>query len=187
MRWLHMIKLYIGIDDTDSPNKALQEKKPAPFPAEFSVLCYIPENRAEFYGIGMLKEIAALTPEVKYRVAGMARYPGPLPGNISLQGWIDNMEEAVNESVVTMRFPQNDGLSFFVLESLAAGRYTAYNQPLEYADFCRSSEDFVRWVLNKKEAFDRGALPLNTAAAQAVARDFDRKNVLQRLIDIYQR
>ncbi len=178
----------IGIEEGQFiPLKALEEKQARPFPEDFSVLCYIPENRSEFYGMNILIDMALETPEVEYKIAGMKEYQKPLSANIKLLGWVKNMEEEINRSVACLRFPQTDGLSFFVLESLSLFRYVAYNQEFEYSDYCRNTSDFIRWIKEKQALFMQDKLPLNEEAARNVLQDFNKEKVLNQLMEIYRK
>lgn len=84
-----------------------------PFPKKFNVLLYIPQDKQEFYGIRRLHNIASQLAEVSFWVAGANKADIPLPENVRLLGWVSNIEDYIQQSVVCMRFPKHDGLSFF--------------------------------------------------------------------------
>ena len=155
------------------------------FQKEFSVLCYISQHRAEYYGIELLIEIAKKLPHIQFDLVGIESYSDELPPNMILHGWVDNMTDWIKKSVVCLRLPKTDGLSFFVLESLALQRYVAYNQNFEYSDYCKSADDFVSYIHSKKQLFDEGNLPLNRNIANQLVKDFKEDKVLETIMDIY--
>ncbi len=155
------------------------------FQREFSVLCYISQHRAEYYGIELLIEIAKKLPHIQFDLVGIESYSDELPPNMILHGWVDNMTDWIKKSVVCLRLPKTDGLSFFVLESLALQRYVAYNQNFEYSDYCKSADDFVNYIHSKKQLFDEGNLPLNRNIANQLVKDFKEDKVLETIMDIY--
>ncbi len=168
------------------PLKGMEKCNTTPkFPEKFAVLCYIPENRAEFYGIDMAIKIATKLPDIKFNWVGMSNWKHDLPKNVHLHGWVSNISKYIDDSVVCLRMPKSDGLSFFVLESLSKGRYVAYNQPFEYSNYCDSLEDFVSFISEKKTEFDAKILTPDEAKSKIIQEIFDENMVFNQLRDIY--
>ena len=161
------------------------ELQPSSLPQHFSVLCYLPENRAEFYGIQQAIEIATALPDVTFNWVGIENWKHNLPANIHMHGWIDNMSEFIRNTVVSLRMPQADGLSFFVLENLYQGRYVAYNQNFEHSYTSVSTEDFVQYIRKLKDRFEAEQLEANHTGAQAVQEQFAEKKVYSKIIAKY--
>ena len=155
------------------------------FPADFTVLCYIPQNRPEFYGIELLRQIAEQLPDVRFNLVGIDSYKEMLPPNMHLNGWVDNMQEWIQNSVVCLRLPKSDGLSFFVLESLAMQRYVAYNKDFIYSDYCNFAEDFVNYIEQKKSLFDANKLELNSHVAKELLQEFSVEKVMAEIMGLY--
>lgn len=155
------------------------------FPKEFSVLSYIAQSRPEFYGIETVIEIAKKLPEIKFNLVGINSYSSELPPNIILNGWVDNMPEWIENSVVCLRLPKTDGMPFFVIESLSLGRYVAFNKKYIHSDYCVTVDDFVEYIESKKELFDNKNLPINKDVANKVLEDFNEDSILGNIYAIY--
>lgn len=154
------------------------EMQTIPFPEKFNVLLYIPQDKQEFYGIHRLDNVARQLPEITFMVAGTYKANIPLPENVRLLGWVDNMHDYIQQSVVCMRFPQHDGLSFFVLESLLLERYVIYNQPLQHTYYVKSDEEIVSKIKELFVLHQRKELPLNKEARLWVSTAFSQDNLL---------
>ena len=176
----------IGIKSEFIPLKGFDSKyKVSNFKSEFNVLCYISQHRAKYYGIEQVTEIANRLPNIKFNLVGIESYDKQLPQNIILNGWVDNMLEWIENATICLRLPKTDGLSFFVLESLAMQRYVAYNQKFKFSDYCVSVEDFVDYITEKKAKFDNNKLKLNSKASSQVLQEFNSERVLSSIYNIY--
>ncbi len=154
------------------------EMQAIPFPDKFNVLLYIPQDKQEFYGIQRLDRIARQLPEVSFMVAGLNKADIPLSENVHLLGWISNMNDYIQQSVVCMRFPQHDGLSFFVLESLLLQRYVIYNRPLPHTYYVKSDQEIVLTIKELYNLHKRKELHLNAEAKDWVSKAFSPNNML---------
>ena len=162
-----------------------KEQKISDFPSTFSVLTYIGNSNPEFYGINELIIIAECLSEVNFYVVGLESYKKPLPSNIYLLGWVDNMQEKIENSVVCLRMPKTDGLAFFVLEALYFGRYVAYNQEFESSEFCKNTQEFINYIYKLKTEFDSKKLQPNYQIAAKILNDFDEEIILENIIKQY--
>lgn len=106
-----------------------------PMPNEHAILAYIPSCRADFYGIDIMRRLAADLPDVMfYIVANNGEGdPDKLP-NMIYKGWVDSdrMRTTMAESTVLFRYPKHDSLSRMVMEALAAGRKVVYKYRYPY-------------------------------------------------------
>ncbi len=143
-----------------------------------TVLTYIGENREAFYGIHEITRLAESFPEVDFFIAGTtAKAFQPLPGNVKPLGWVDDMDALFNQSDVCIRFPEHDGLSSFVLESLARGKHVLYKYPLPG---CRHTPDEIQLAmeLGKLHAsFTEGALKPNLSGKQYIEKNFNASHI----------
>lgn len=153
-----------------------------PLPAFFSALIYIPQNSQEFYGIHTLKSIAEKLPDIQFDVIGTENPVIPLPNNVMLHGWVKNTCTYIQNACVCLRFPEHDGLSFFVLESLSHQRYVIYNQKLEFTIYALNDNEIMEHIVRLKEQFDKGILNANTNASEWVEKNFSADNFIK-LID----
>lgn len=147
------------------------------FPSEFNVLAYIPQDDQEFYGISTIIELAKIFPEINFNIAGSGEYSGELPKNIKLLGWIKDMKPVFENTVVSIRFPKHDGLSFFVLESLLYSRYVIYNYELDNCILVKNIDDIKFRLSELIEKFKKGNLELNTKGRDFVIRKFSNENI----------
>ncbi len=175
----------LGIDAVYQPLLSIDKKIPCPpFPSRFSVLCYVAANNPALYGFEEIIAVARLLPHLTFRIAGPEPGSLPVPSNVSLLGWQRNMQAAISEAVVCLRFNRHDGLSFFVLEALQLGRIVLYNQPFGQSVFVNSVEQVVQQLTDYASAFHSGHLVPDLQNADWVNEQFDRDKVLGNLIKI---
>jgi hypothetical protein len=151
-------------------------------PAHFSVLSYVREGREEFYGINELIRVAVDLPFIEVRIAGISHYHRPLPGNVKLLGWKENMLEEYRNCVLYLRLPIHDGLSFSVLEALSHGRYVGYCYEYPHTIFIDSYSRLKAVVQELYDAFKSGLLGVNDAGVEFVGSQFSRQAVLGTLV-----
>lgn len=177
----------IGINNASFiPLKAIEKSTIIEnFPEKFKVLAYIPENRAEFYGIETAIAIANATPDIDYMWVGIEKWKSELPKNIKLLGWVSDIKPAINESVACIRMPKTDGLSFFILEAIALQRYTAYNQPFHSSKYCKTTDDFVEYLMELKRKFDKDELDLNEINSDEILESFNFNKVVKNIYSQY--
>lgn len=147
-------------------------------PSSFSVLSYVKEGNEEFYGFQTIIEIAKMRPDIRFQIAGMKNYIAALPSNIQLLGWVTDMAKVIQENVICMRTPLHDGLSFFVIESLALGRYVIYNQKYEPSIFAESTSEIISQIDRIKDLYDKNELDVNHQAVKFVQSNFNETKVL---------
>jgi hypothetical protein len=150
-------------------------------PSVFSVLSYVREGREVFYGMNDLVRLAEDFPAVPVRIAGISHYDRTLPPNVTLLGWKADMRDEYLNSVLYLRLPEHDGLSFSVLEALSYGRYVGYSY--EYpqtilVDSYMRLKDVIKDLAGK---FKEGSLRAHTAGAEFVKTHFARAAVLRTL------
>ena len=107
-----------------------------PMPKEHAVLTYIPSHRADFYGMDLVRRLAAALPGVRfYIVANDGEKDADKLPNMIYKGWVDSekMRTLMSESTVLFRYPKHDSLSRMVMEALAAGRRVVYKYHYPYA------------------------------------------------------
>lgn len=184
--WFEEKLKQMGIAFKLAPLKSFDKKyENFDFPKEFNVISYISQNRAEYYGIDLIIEIARKLPEIKFNLVGIESYKEELPPNIKLNGWVENMSEWIKNAVVCLRLPKTDGLSFFVVESLSMGRYVAFNNKYKHSDYCTTADEFIEYIKDKKTQFDNNTLAINKEIAAKVLEDFSEDNILGNIYEVY--
>lgn len=152
-------------------------------PAAFSLLSYIPEHREDFYGIKRIISLAKALPDISIRIVGMSRSKySDFPKNIQLLGWVNNMSELIRESIICLRLPEHDGLSFFVLEAMAHERYVVYVNDFPNCYQYKNDNDLIDYVNKTKEKFDNKTLGLNEQARAYIIEHHDTNKILSDLI-----
>ena len=131
----------------------------------FTVLTYLPERRAAFYGAAAVCRLAAALPDVRVLVVGARTLAGGAPANVRCLGWVERMAPIYAEAHVLLRLPRHDGLAFMVQEALAHGRYAIWNHPFPGAIQATTPEAATAAVEMLWQRHAAGELPLNEAGA----------------------
>jgi hypothetical protein len=153
-----------------------------PSSEKLTVLTYIPSVRSDFYGIEMILETARELTEVDFLIAGTeALEYQPLPSNVRALGWVKNMDEVYDRAHVSIRIPEHDGLSTFILESLARGKKVIYKYSFDHCRKAVSKEELLNELRLMKDEFISGNMKLNSAGASFIASEFNREKILGEL------
>ena len=152
------------------------------FPKSFSILTYIGKNREEFYGINEIIVLAKRLPDIPVNVVGIKEYHEVLPPNINLLGWVNNMDDLIEFSVVCLRFPFHDGLSSFILEALAKGRHIVYKYDYPNCNKAEDLDSLIDTVKNLKKSFDEKKLDINKEGIVFILNNFNKDYILGKLV-----
>jgi glycosyltransferase involved in cell wall biosynthesis len=151
---------------------------------KFTILSYIPEVRADFYGIDSFINLAKIFPEINFVIAGSEAIEyQPLPSNLKALGWVEDMGEIYDESHVTVRFPEHDGLSNFILESLARGKKVLYKYPFNYCEHCFDEAELEKAVQTLYKEFKEGKSLINKSGADFIESNFNSERILGELVE----
>ena len=153
---------------------------------EFYVLTYITYERAKFYGIDMIISLAKDNPDIVFKIAGMDHYDTELPTNIKLLGWVDNLGEIIVKSGVCLRYTDHDGLSSFVLETLALGKHIIYNNEFDHCMYAQDQQGIEMHINALKTAHANGEEIANTKGEIFIKEKFNKKYVLGALVNKFQ-
>jgi len=152
-----------------------------PFPEKFTVLTYLPENRADFYGKPALIRAAKTFPEINFIVVGDLKPFEGAPVNVEFKGWTKNVDAYIESSVALMRFMEHDGMSYMVIDTLARGRYVLYNRNFPGVEYVQTLDDLIDAIASLKQRFDAGNLPLNKEVASRIQAEY-REDTLMRKV-----
>jgi hypothetical protein len=146
-------------------------------PERFTVLVYLPDSRPQFYRRDLAMRLAESLPAAQFLVAGGRGEGCVSPPNVEHLGWNDDMSRVYERCTVLLRLPEHDGMSFMVLEALAAGRHVIWNHPLrgviEVTD-----EDSARAELGKLlTEHENARLAVNEAGRRLVREQFAPERV----------
>ena len=134
----------------------------------FTVLAYLPEGRAEFYGGEAVLRLARALPEASVLVVAAQSLPWACPSNVRCVGWVADMAPVYARCHVLLRLPRHDGLSFMVQEALAYGRFAVWSYPFEGALEAKSADAAIATVRGLAVHHAAGELPLNERGAAHV-------------------
>lgn len=157
---------------------------PPPLPQTFSVLFYMGTGREKFYGLDKLIQLAGLFPNIPIRIVGASKCSLPLPLNVKLLGWVRDMDSEYRNSVLSLRLPEHDGLSFSVLEPLAYGRYVGYVYEFTGTKKVSTLEDIAAYVRDLSTLHAAGALQVNRPGYDFIVRNYSRTKVMRALMDV---
>jgi hypothetical protein len=151
-----------------------------PFPAKFTIISYLPDDRHEFYGSNILYRLAQEFPDMRFLVVGGTGKGQKNMPNIEYLGWQEDMESLYAQTTVLLRVPQHDGLSLMLLEALAHGRQVIYSNRFPHCYHARIYDEVKNALLQIKEN-----PTLNYKGVDYVKETFDQEKTIQKLIQIY--
>ncbi|MBD3782263.1 MAG: hypothetical protein IE926_04790 [Micrococcales bacterium] len=168
----------VGIDAeiVGFPWKTLEAPSLLPeFPPGLTVLTYVPDARAEFYGGPVIVEAARRLPHVAFRVMGGAgTWCREVPDNVEFLGWVDDPAAAYSCANCVVRMVEHDSIGGTAVEGLLFGRRVLYSQPLEHTVHIERTADSLVNALESAEADARaGRLGPDAEAAEWARREFD--------------
>lgn len=109
--------------------------EPLPLPDNHAVLSYIPEKRAEFYGIRELRYLAEKFPHIDFHVVANSGESDakPLP-NIVYHGFLhwEELRELYKKCSILFRYTKHDGLPVMLIEALGLGRHVIFSFKYPY-------------------------------------------------------
>ncbi|MGH2587773.1 MAG: hypothetical protein ACRDJE_22860 [Dehalococcoidia bacterium] len=143
----------------------------------FTLLTYLPEKRAAFYGGEAVLRLARALPEVEVLVTGTRSLTWPAPPNVRCLGWVEDMAPLYARAHALLRLPHHDGLSFMVQEALAFGRYAVWTHAFPGAIAARNPDQAIAAVRALSCNHAEGSLRLNETGATHVREHFSRERI----------
>ena len=159
--------------------QAYQGAPSSSLPSRVKVLCRISQDRPDFYGMKQLVALAQSHAEIEFTAIGINTYSESLPPNIILKGWVDDMDALFQEHLIALRFPEHDGLSPFVLESLARGLHVLYRFPFDEVIHTPDLESIQRELTVLKEKFKKKELGWNQSGMNLIREEFTERKVFE--------
>jgi hypothetical protein len=170
----------LGVNARHQPNlSAHLSTDDLPWPAERSVLCYVPPGDGELYGVPRLRRLARRLPTVRFLVCGAPAAPVDPPPNWEHLGLVQDMRPLYARCRVLVRPTRRDGLARMVLEALGYARRVVWSQPFPHVLTARDDEELTAAVLT---ALDSGP---NAAGRRMIRRHFNPRRHAQRLLELY--
>lgn len=151
---------------------------------KLSILSYIPEKRSDFYGMKTMIQLAKKFPDVQFTLAGTKGLDyAPLPNNLNALGWVTDMNAIYNEVHACLRFTDHDGLSSFILESMARGKKILYRNQFNYCAYCPTEDALEEEIKSLIIQLDTGESLINHEAATFIKDEFNEGVIFGELID----
>lgn len=148
-----------------------------------TVLSYIAKIRSDFYGIDNFLKAAERLPQIDFLIAGTeAEEYAPLPSNVRALGWVQDMQKVYDQTHVCVRMPEHDGLSTFILESLARGKHVIYKYPFNHCHVCETEDELVIRLKELEQDLKSGSLMVNTEGASFIREYFNKERILGDLL-----
>lgn len=146
---------------------------------QLKVVSYINQADPNFYGLERIERLAEKLPNVLFSVIGMDKTSSFK--NLSFYGWLDNMDEFINDHHIVLRLTDHDGLSNFVLDGLSLGRTVIYNLPLEFCEVKKDVEQVVDFI----NTMDVNNWKVNTEAIDFVKSTFNKQKVYSTILNTF--
>ncbi len=145
----------------------------APLPERLSVVTYLPKERPEFYGESLVVRAAKEFPEIMFLVVARDQIEGvAVPPNIQCIGYVSDMQRVYEQVSALVRLTEHDGLSFMVLEALAAGRHVLWTQQFDSVRYTMDYDGLRRHLAELRDLHFAGQLGPNFAGADLVQRSY---------------
>jgi len=136
----------LGLRTTTVPVIApglLEERPPPPWPERFTVLCYLPGRRRDFYGGPIVDALIEALPDVMFVVLGdTATDYQPHPNVISIHR-SDHVSAVLARCSVLVRPTRHDGMPRMVLEALSMARPVIASHAFPHCHRARSAGDYL--------------------------------------------
>lgn len=184
--WIQKELLEVGIQAEIAQIFCFTDEIPAPppLPEKFSILSYMGKGREKFYGIDKLIDLAQSFPDIPIRIAKISEYSEPLPPNIHLLGWVNDMSKEYRDCVLFLRLPEHDGASFSVLEALSYGRHVGFSYSFCGTNKTGDREELYTLVKSLSELHSAGLLGINVDGYKFISENYTREKVMRSLAGI---
>lgn len=160
-----------------SPNQIKVE-----IPKTFYVLSYLFPGRENFYGYETLLKVAEKSPHINFKIAGSDGKNINKFQNIEFLGWVPNLPEYIKNAALCIRFPEHDGLSSFVLESLSFGKQVLYKYPLPSCIVVTNEDEITNQISKYYQLWSIGQFPVNETGINYIKTNFKKEQIFESLI-----
>ena len=177
VRWTIDELAGIGIDAREVPLPPSIEASAVapPLPAHFTILCYVPAARSDFYGKQMYERLVRrfADEQVRFIVVGGGELDVPAGADVVHAGWVASLKAIYPEVTAFIRLTPRDGLSLMVLEALSYGRHVLWGQHFPFVTPVTTYEDVEHEVSALLERHKAGTLGVQTEATAFIRARYD--------------
>lgn len=142
-----------------------------PFPSTFRVVAYVVEGREDFYGADFVLGLADRMPDIEFWLVPISEC-AESPPNVRCLGWVTEINEILDETVVFLRPTTHDGLSHTVLEALGRGRYVLWTYPIRGGELVTTIEAAERYLRDLQQRHSLGELLPNLKGRDEVEANY---------------
>lgn len=150
--------------------------QPLPIPDPLSILVYLTPQRHPFYGSAIVARVIEMIPNIRFTIVGGYDFGGNIPKNVTVAGYVNNMDEIYEKSYILLRPTLHDGLSQMVLEALGRGRQVIWSMPFPHCHSAQKPEQIVE-IIKDLISFPR----INVDGAKYVADNFTPEEMVNKL------
>ncbi|MCH7813460.1 MAG: hypothetical protein IID40_05510 [Planctomycetes bacterium] len=155
--------------------------QPHPLPAQFTVLCYLPTKRREFYGGPLIDALIEKMPQVPFIILGDRDTDYSRHRNVESLGTVEDLSRTMGRCTVLVRPTGHDGMPRMVLEMLSHGRHAITSLPLPH---CHHAADLEGIASALRRLRSRGEF--NLAGREWVCQNFETKHTAGVLREVMQ-
>jgi len=165
------------------------DASPVPLPERFTVMAYIPDESADFYGGPSFVEAARALPDVRFMVIrGQGAWVDNAPPNVEFLGMLEgaSLRRAYQDSTLVVRMTLYDGLPNTVLEALSHARYVAWTYRMNHVESLTHGDTagLVQLIRRLENRHAAGDLPPNAEGRAWVRRAYDPVRATDQLASI---
>jgi hypothetical protein len=160
-----------------------------PFPPQFTVLSYVPDNRFRFYGGHLLYDAAIQMPGVRFDIlGGTGRWARLALPNMLFHGWVTDMVKYYNNACIVARVVEHDGLGATVQEGLLAGRHVIYTYPVPFCSHVKFGDyrELVAKIEELHHLYRHKKLEVNLPGRRYALAEWDPRTVATKLIACFE-
>jgi hypothetical protein len=183
--WLVDELAELGVQAEHLPLPVPGIAEPAPLPAEFHVLLYLPVDAfdREVFDMDALLHLPAALPGVRFTLipSPPETLPGPLPPNLRALDWVDDVDALYHDITAMVRLTSHDGMSFMAVEAMSRGRYVLWTHTVPGVTKVEGFDGTLAALTALHEAHNAGKLDLNREGIGFVRETYDPVRLLDAL------
>jgi len=151
-----------------------------PLPREPAAYTYLPQQRAEFYGMSLVEKLAREFEHVKFYILAHDGKGIEAARNVRFLGWQEDISPWIERSHIHLRLTLHDGLPNSIVEALANGRQVIWSFRMSH---CRQATNFDELSRMFSALLESPAL--NTEGARYVRENFHPDIIRGKFLALY--
>jgi glycosyltransferase involved in cell wall biosynthesis len=151
---------------------------------DISVITYIAESKAHFYGFERVQNIAKKFPDMIFHIYGMEQPENEVMPNMKFYGWTpeEEFKTGLKNSAIFVRLTEHDGFSVSILEALVRGCEVIWTHPCENVMYVTNDQELESSLIQaKNDIVQRGFTPNKRQSLETID-VFRKKRLLENYI-----